>query len=307
MVKNVWQFDLFDFFSYIAPGAVAISLAYPLFPEDVVEGLGTVDGTALALALALGAYVVGHFAQEGSDWLNRVSKQSFEERQEKRGETEAAGVPGETTGEGADEGETSDLEAREADEKKPDRPWFSYERTFDEIANSGAKDQVQVAFFERAPEVLGVDLDEVGSHEGETTTAADRRDQLTTLFHTSKAYLLTRTDGGSGRMEKFQTLHELFHSLVSVFLLFGVVYLVWAVALGLGGLARGSTLGANGVWFLVAGVVLFVFASVSYRLARYYRANQSKVLITEFYTEVLLADRSDEHGRAESGAGANGQ
>ena len=305
MVKNVWQFDLFDFFSYIAPGAVAIGLAYPLFPEDVVEGLGTVDGTALALALALGAYVVGHVAQESSDRLKRVSKQSFEERTE-RGEAEAAEASNtEETTEDADGEEPSDPETGGVDEAELERPWFSYEHTFDEIANSEEKDQVQAAFFDRAPGVLGVDLDEIGSYEGKTTTAADRTRLLSTLFHTSKAYLLTRTDGGSGRMEKFQTLHELFHSLVSVFLLFGCVYLVWAAVLSLQWFAGEVAFRPGGVGFLVAGVALFVFASVSYRLARDYRANQSKVLITEFYTEVLLTDRNDEHGRA--GSGTNGQ
>jgi hypothetical protein len=311
MVKNVWEFDLFDFFSYIAPGTIAIGLAYPLIPGSVAERLAGVDGTALFLALVLGGYVVGHFTHEGSDWLRRSSERSIERRPPTT-PGEGTGIDGKATpteGPGADDrrdpddtgGRETPAGAEATDGTDPaGRPagerhggsaghrWFGYERHFDTIADASRKDQVQERFFDEAPEVLGVDLGEIDGPE--------RRRQVTTLYHTTKAYLLTRKAAGSGRVEKFQVLHELFHSLVSVFLIFGVAYLLWAVSLGLRGLASGAALRPASVGVLLAGTGLLVAASVSIRLARYYREIQSKVLITEFYTDVLLGDRDGGDG-----------
>ena len=250
MVKSIWEFDIFDFFSYIVPGVIAILLLYPITPKRILSEVMAINGTVLLLILVLGGYIGGHIAHRLSDWLEDW-KRIFV---------------------------------------------FSYEHEFDKIANSDKKDPVQTKFFEKAPECLGIPLPDDCDPE--------RTKRLTALYHTAKAYLMTHDNVGSGRVEKFSTLHELFHSLISIFSVYGIVYLVWSVIptvtpviVDLSIISIEYRLHRSGVGYAVVGVGLLWLARTSYHISVTYRKNQAKTLITEFYTGVLLGDEKTESER----------
>ena len=244
MVKSIWEFDIFDFFSYIVPGIIGILLLYPITPKRTLSEVMAINGTVLLVVLVLGGYIGGHFAHRLSDWL------------------------------------------------LPRLLIFSYEKEFDNTANKDDKNPVEIEFFEKAPDYLGITLPDVGESE--------RGIRLSALYHTSKTYLLTHDDVGSGRVEKFYTLYELFHSLVSIFFVYGIIYLVWSVIptitsviVEISTISIGYSFHLPSIGYAVVGVGLLWMARSAYHIAVIHRKNQIKVLITEFYTDVLIAPETE--------------
>ncbi|WP_458189964.1 hypothetical protein [Haladaptatus sp. NG-WS-4] len=124
---------------------------------------------------------------------------------------------------------------------------------------------IQNKFFSYAPGYFGLKKEETGNE----------------LYHTTKSHLYSEKKG-SGRVQKFHTLHDLFHSASLIFGIFCILYVA-------NGLYSGNPL------YLLSGLGLLLLSLISWDASKYYYYSHVVVLINEFFTNFLNEKSDDGH------------
>ncbi|MFA9415182.1 hypothetical protein [Natrinema sp. HArc-T2] len=204
MANEIVGFDLFDTFSFIIPGSLALILTYPFVSPRVIMAINDLNSSILLILFLVLSFIIGHIFFGLSNKIPKI-KDEFTELEDKR--------------------DKSRLEH-------------------------------QNKFFESAPNFLGLSEE----YEGKE------------LYYTSKSHLFCEAKG-SGRVAKFHTLHDLFHSTTLISFISGIVYITY-------GYFYDGLIG-------ISGGILLILSVSSFYSARYFQHCHVVTLITEFYTNFL--------------------